>query len=499
MASLTSLLSEPTLIGLLCALFLLFILYVSMGPKKSTLNFPPGPSPLPIIGNLHLLDIRRQDLSLMKIAEKYGPVFTVHFGLQKAVVLTGYEVVKEALLNTADVFADRPAIPIFYHIQNGNGVFFSSGELWKTTRRFTMATMRDLGMGKKLIEGRILEELHFLIEMIKSFNSEPFKLRSFNTAPTNITFAMLFGNRFDYKDPVFVHLLKLIDEVMILLGSPYLHLFNFYPFLGFLFKPHKMILRKVEEVCVVLRKYIKTSRKDVDENNLRSYIDALLFKQQEEKNKSNSLFHDANVLASTLDLVMAGTETTSTTLQWAILLMMKYPEIQGKVYAEIDRVLEPGCLPTFEARKNMPFTNAVIHEVQRFVTLLPHVPRCTSVNTNFKGYFIPKGTTVIPLLTSVLLDKTQWETPYQFNPNHFLDADGKFVKKDAFLPFSTGRRNCIGESLAKMELFLFFTGLLQKFTFLPPAGVTESDLDTVAEAGFTMRPRPQSARAVQRQ
>uniref|UniRef100_A0A7M4FLI2 Cytochrome P450 2W1 n=1 Tax=Crocodylus porosus TaxID=8502 RepID=A0A7M4FLI2_CROPO len=276
-----------------------------------------------------------------QIAEKYGPVFTVHFGLQKAVVLTGYEVVKEALLNTADVFADRPAIPIFYHIQNGNGVFFSSGELWKTTRRFTMATMRDLGMGKKLIEGRILEELHFLIEMIKSFNR--------------------------------------------------------------------------------------------------------------------------------------------------------------KVYAEIDRVLEPGCLPTFEARKNMPFTNAVIHEVQRFVTLLPHVPRCTSVNTNFKGYFIPKGTTVIPLLTSVLLDKTQWETPYQFNPNHFLDADGKFVKKDAFLPFSTGRRNCIGESLAKMELFLFFTGLLQKFTFLPPAGVTESDLDTVAEAGFTMRPRPQSARAVQRQ
>lgn len=62
----------------------------------------------------------------------------------------------------------------------------------------------------------------------------------------------------------------------------------------------------------------------------------------------------------------------------------------GKVYAEIDRVLEPGCLPTFEDRKNMPFTNVVIHEVQRFVTLLPHVPRCMSVNTNFKGYFIPK-------------------------------------------------------------------------------------------------------------
>ncbi|XP_062443834.1 cytochrome P450 2W1-like [Rhea pennata] len=483
----------------LCILLLLAVLYVSKGLKQSVLNMPPGPFPLPVIGNLHLLDIRRQDKSLMKISEKYGPVFTVHLGFQRTVVVTGYEAVKEALLNTADIFSDRPAIPIFYHIQHGNGVFFSSQELWKTTRRFTMATMRDLGMGKRLSEERILEELHFLIDLIKSFKGGPFRLRFLNTAPTNITFAILFGRRFDYKDPTFVTLLRLIDEVMLLLGSPFLHLFNFYPFLGFLFKPHKMILKKKEEVCVILNKHIKESKKNVNGNNLMSYIDALVFKQQEEKDRSNTSFYDANVLASALDLLMAGTETTSTTLQWAILLMMKYPEIQRKVHAEIERVLGPGCMPTFEDRKNMPFTNAVIHEVQRFVTLLPHVPRCTSTDTYFKGYFIPKGTTVIPLLTSVLLDKTQWETPDEFNPNHFLDANGNFVKKKAFLPFSTGRRNCIGESLATVELFIFFTGLIQKFTFKPPPGVKESELDTTAEAGFTMRPHPQCACAVLRE
>ncbi|XP_025939056.1 cytochrome P450 2W1 [Apteryx rowi] len=492
----------PLFICGLCTLLLLAALYVSKSLKQSTLNMPPGPFPLPVIGNLHLLDIRRQDRSLMTISEKYGPVFTVHLGFQRTVVLTGYEAVKEALLNTADIFADRPAIPIFYHIQHGNGVFFSSRELWKTTRRFTMATMRDLGVGKRLLEERILEELHFLVDLIKSFKGGPFRLRFLNTAPTNITFAILFGKRFDYKDPTFVTLLRLIDEVMLLLGSPFLHLFNFYPFLGFLFKPHKMILKKVEEVCVILNKHIKESKKTINGNNLTSYIDALVFKQQEEKDKSNTSFYDANVLASALDLLMAGTETTSTTLQWAILLMMKYPDIQRKVHAEIERVLGPGCLPTFEDRKNMPFTNAVIHEVQRFVTLLPHVPRCTSTDTYFKGYFIPKGTTVIPLLTSVLLDKTQWETPDEFNPNHFLDADGNFVKKKAFLPFSTGnkrRRNCIGESLATVELFIFFTGLIQKFTFKPPPGVKESELDTTAEAGFTMRPHPQCACAVLRE
>nr|XP_013032574.2 cytochrome P450 2W1-like isoform X1 [Anser cygnoides] len=486
----------PIFICGLCLLLLLTALYVLQGFKQSALKLPPGPFPLPIIGNLHLLDIRRQDKSLMKISEKYGPVFTVHLGFRKAVVLTGYEAVKDALLNTADVFADRPVIPIFHHIQHGNGVFFSSQELWRKTRRFTVAAMRDLGMGKRLAEERILEELQFLIGLIKSFKGGPFRLRCLNTAPTNITFAILFGRRFDYEDPTFVTLLRLIDEVMLLLGSPFLHLFNFYPFLGFLFKPHKIILKKIEEVCVILKKHIKESKKNINGNSLTSYIDALVFKQ-EEKNKDTP-FHDENVLASALDLLMAGTETTSTTLQWAVLLMMKYPEIQKKVHAEIERVLGPGCLPTFEDRKKMPFTTAVIHEVQRFVTLLPHVPRCTSTDTHFKGYFIPKGTTVIPLLTSVLLDKTQWETPDEFNPNHFLDSEGNFVKKKAFLPFSTGRRNCIGESLATVELFIFFTGLIQKFTFKPPPGVKESELDTTAEAGFTMRPHPQCACAVLR-
>ncbi|KAM6245078.1 cytochrome P450 2W1-like [Spheniscus humboldti] len=500
MSFLISLISDPALICLLCAGALLAVLYFSTGYKNSAFKFPPGPTPLPIIGNLHLVDLRRQDKSLMKLAEKYGPIFTLHFGFQKVVVLTGYEVVREALVNYTEEFVDRPSIPIFDQIQNGNGLFFSIGELWRTTRRFTVSSMRNLGMGKKMIEGRIFDELHFLIEMIKSFKGEPFSLTSFNCAPINITFVMLFGDRFDYKDPTFLTLLRLIDEVMILLGSPYLSYFNFYPFLGFLFKTHKIMLGKIEDVRVILRQYMKASREDINENSVRSYIDALIFKQQEEKNKKDSLFHDDNLIASILDLVMAGTETIATTLQWAILLMMKYPEIQKKVQEEIGRTVKAGSWATYEDRKNMPFTNAVLHEVQRFITLLPHVPRCTAVDTHFRGYFLPKGIIVIPSLTSVLLDKTQWETPHQFNPNHFLDAEGNFVKREAFLPFSTGRRNCIGESLAKMELFVFFVGLLQTFTFQPQPGVSESDLDlTVPQTTFTLRPQPQATCAVLRE
>nr|XP_056722347.1 cytochrome P450 2W1-like [Euleptes europaea] len=499
MALLTLFLSYPAFVGLLCAL-VFFVSYFATGSGKSALKWPPGPKPLPIIGNLHLLDIKRQDKSLLKFAKEYGPVFTLHFGFQKTVVLTGYEAVRDALVNFTDEFVDRPPIPIFEEIQHGNGVFFSTGELWRTTRRFTMASMRNLGVGKKFLEEQITEELGFLIESIKAFEGEPFGLRTFTMAPTNITFAMLFGERFDYKDPVFLTLLKLIDEVMCLLGSPLLHLFNFYPFLGFFFNDHKLLLQKVEEVRVIIRDYVKASKRDAQANGLRSYTDALVFKQQEDTSKKETLFHDDNLIASILDLVMAGTETTATTLQWAVLLMMKYPSIQEKVQEEIGAVVDLGGWASYEDRKKLPYTNAVIHEIQRFITLLPHVPRYTTVDTHFRGYFIPKGTTVIPSLTSVLLDPHHWATPHEFNPGHFLDAEGRFVQKEAFVPYSLGRRNCMGESLAKTELFLFFAGLLQRFTFQPPPGVAISDIDlSVPKTTFTLRPQPQLTCAVSRE
>ncbi|NXL96157.1 CP2K1 protein, partial [Alectura lathami] len=119
-------------------------------------------------------------------------------------------------------------------------------------------------------------------------------------------------------------------------------------------------------------------------------------------------------------------------------------------------------------RVKMPYTDAVVHEIQRFANILPlNLPHETTMDVTLKGYFIPKGTYIIPLLNSVLQDKTQWEKPYSFHPEHFLDSKGNFVKKDAFMPFSAGRRICAGETLAKMELFLFFTSLLQRFTFQP--------------------------------
>ncbi|CAO2630318.1 Cytochrome P450 2W1 [Lemmus lemmus] len=100
------------------------------------------------------------------------------------------------------------------------------------------------------------------------------------------------------------------------------------------------------------------------------------------------MFGEANVLACTLDMIMAGTETTAATLQWAVFLMVKHPHVQ--VQEELDRVLGPGQLPRPEDQRALPYTSAVLHETQRYITLLPHVPRCTTADIQLGGYLLPK-------------------------------------------------------------------------------------------------------------
>ncbi|RLW12338.1 hypothetical protein DV515_00000615, partial [Chloebia gouldiae] len=443
-------------------------------------NFPPGPRPLPIIGNLLLFDLKRPYRTYLQLSKIYGPVFSVHMGHRKVVVLSGYQTVKEALVNQADAFAERPKIPIFEDLTKGNGVIFAHGENWKVMRRFTLTALRDFGMGKKAIEDRIVED------------------KIINAAVANIIVSILLGKRFDYKDSRFVRLINLTNESMRLAGKPLVTMYNIFPYLGFLLRANKALLRNRDEFHDFVRVTFVEHLKNLDKNDQRSFIDAFLVKQQEEKSTTNGYFHNGNLLSLVSNLFTAGVETISTTLNWGFLLMLKYPEIQKKVQEEIEQVIGSNP-PRIEHRAQMPYTDAVIHEIQRFANILPlDLPHETAADVTLQGYFIPKGTYIIPLLTSVLKDQSQWEKPDMFYPEHFLDANGKFVKKDAFMPFSTGRRICAGETLAKMELFLFFTSLLQRFNFHPPPRVSSSDLDLSPAISFNVIPKPYKMCAVAR-
>ncbi|XP_067829941.1 cytochrome P450 2K1-like isoform X1 [Heptranchias perlo] len=499
MALFSLFLTDSTSTLLLFTLFviLLFFSIIRCKPKAVT-NFPPGPAPLPLIGNLHQLDLKRIDRSLMELSEKYGTVFSVQFGPQKAVILTGYDTVRDALVNHADQFTGRPHLPIFEEITFRRGVTFSEDKQWQDARKFTISTLRGFGMGKKSIEDKIIEEANLLVNVFESHKGQPFDTtRIMNSATSNIICSIMFGDRFDYDDETFIGLTSMVNENVRLLGSATVQLYNFYPFLGFLIPNRKTIIKNQQKMHNIFNGLLKATKEMMSENNIRSFSEALIMKQQQESGDQDSELQKRNLTITTIDLFSAGTETTSNTICWGLLIMMKYSEIQKKVQEEIDRVIGAGRFPRTEDRKLMPYTDAVIHEIQRFANIVPmNLPHSTTVDTHFRGYFIPKGTHVIPLLTSVLYDETQWEKPNEFNPSHFLDAEGQFVKRNAFMPFSAGGRTCAGETLAKVELFLFFTTLLQKFHFQAPPGVT--DLDLTPRVGFTLVPKPHKVCAVPR-
>ncbi|XP_073530124.1 cytochrome P450 2K4-like isoform X2 [Phyllobates terribilis] len=384
-------------------------------------------------------------------------------GTKKMVVLAGYETVKEALVNNAEEFGERGVLRIFMNMDHGNGIAFSCGDNWKAMRRFTITTLRDFG---------------------KPFDNTLI----LNAAVANIIVAILLGDRMDYDDPQFKRLLILTNENVRLLGSQMVSLFNIFPFLKFFPGSHKTILNNVKELCDFIRRTFVKHLKNLDENDQRSLIDAFLVRQKEESGNPNSYFHNDNLTQVIRNLFSAGMETTSTTLRWGILLMIKYPKLQENVQEEISRVMG-SAQPMYSHRGQMPFTNAIVHEIQRFSDIVPlNLGHEITKDVTFKGYFIPKGTYIILLLTSVLKDMTQFEKADEFYPDHFLDSKGNFIKKEAFMPFSAGRRACAGETLARMELFIFFTSLLQKFTFRFPSGVTDVDMTPVLS--FTNSPKP---------
>ncbi|KAM8953690.1 cytochrome P450 2K4-like isoform 2-T2 [Pelodytes ibericus] len=475
------------LVSVVIILFLLNVFY----QRKGTLyhNFPPGPKPLPIIGNLPLL-LRSKKKSyevFEELASTYGPVFSIKFGSQKIVVLCGYESVKDALINHADAFSGRSILPLFHSISKGHGVIFSNGENWKVMRRFTLSTLRDFGMGKQIIEDKISEESDSLVEVLESFKGKPFNSGIIiNTAVANIIVSILLGHRFDYNNPTLLKLMKLINENIRIAGSPMVLLYNTYPsVMRWLPGTHKKAFQNAVELQNFFKETFVKLRDELNVNDQRNLIDRFLIKQQEEKPNPELFFHDENLVSLVNNLFAAGMETTTTTLRWGLLLMIKNPEIQRKKCNEIDRVIG-STQPQIEHRKEMPYTDAVIHEIQRFGNIVPsNLPHATTQDVTFRGYFIPKGTHVIPLLSSVLQDKAYFEKPKDFYPQHFLDSKGNFVNNEAFLPFSAGRRICAGENLAKMELFLFFTRLMQKFTLRSPPGV---EVDLSCYEGITRGP-----------
>ncbi|XP_075043089.1 cytochrome P450 2A13-like [Mixophyes fleayi] len=455
-------------------------------------NLPPGPTPLPIIGNLLQLKPGKMLESLKEMRESYGDVYTLYLGPRRVVVLCGYDAVKEALVDHGEIFGNRGLLPCVELYVKGHGVIFSNGECWKQMRRFSVKTLRNFGMGKRSIEERIQEEGHYLVETFRESNGTPINPSChFSQVTANIICSIIFGNRFAYEDPDFRRLMHIIQDIFRSMSSFWGQLYDAFDlFMRYIPGPHhrtNMYLYQLEEF---VKRRMEIDKNTLDPSKPRHLIDSFLIRMAEEKQNPSTHFNMKNFYTNTLNLFVAGTETVSTTLRHAFLLLLKHPNIKSKVQEEIDQVIGRQRAPKPEDRESMPYTDAVIHEIHRFANVLPmNLPHSVSMDTKFRGFTIPQGTDVFPILTFVLQDPKYFPDPFTFNPDRFLEQNGIFKKNEAFMVFSAGKRICLGEGLAQLEMFIFLTTVLQNFEITSPIDLKDLDISPQM-VGFSNLPRP---------
>ncbi|XP_019479520.1 PREDICTED: cytochrome P450 2D14 isoform X6 [Hipposideros armiger] len=492
-------------LGSLAVAIAIFLLLVDLMHRRTrwAARYPPGPMPMPGLGNLLQVDFHDLLCSVTQLRSRFGDVFSLQLAWTPLVVINGLEAVREALVYRSEDTADRPPMPIYKHLGVGphsEGVILARyGKEWREQRRFSVSTLRNFGLGKKSLEQWVAEEATCLCAAFADQAGSPFSPNALlNKAVSNVIASLIYGRRFKYKDPLLLKLLDLMEDALKEESGLKNQLLNSVPMLMHIPGMATKILPAQKAFMALLDELVTEHKMTRDPAQPpRDLTDAFLDEVEKAKGSTESSFNDANLRLVVADLFTAGMVTTSTTLAWALLLMILHPDVQRRVQQEIDEVIGQVRRPEMADQARMPFTMAVVHEVQRFGDIIPlGLPHMTSRDIEVQGFLIPKGTTLMLNLSSVLKDEKVWKKPFRFHPEHFLDAQGHFVKNSAFMPFSAGRRSCLGEPLARMELFLFFTCLLQRFSFSVPAGQPRpSDHGVFA---FLVTPSPYQLCAVPR-
>merc|ERR1711935_985206 len=437
-------------------------------------------------GGQHLLFVRKMTINFVYVGDiSLLKTLLNNPSVQERDVAHAYELTKEAIECTGNSVEHTP------------GLVMSNGKLWSDQRRFTLRALRDFGYGKRGLEHLINEEVASFITHLQDHVEEEMEFNTlFNIPIVNALWKITAGERFEYDDGKLLDILDQLNTVFKMMMSPPIHIVYAYPWLSKT-KLFRSFLGWDKYVSVnmsminMMKEVVKKRKDHLDINDPKDFTDKILIEIQNTHDPESSFYGEKgeeNLVKNLYDIFAAGSETTSTTLSWAVLHVVRHPRVQEKVYEEIASISGTCRLPTLEERPRLPFTEAVIMEIQRLSNIAPEGlhHRCkTDVHIN--GVIIPKDTLVVPLFVEFLKGDS-WDEGEKFKPERFLDEAGGLKKFDEFIPFSIGRRQCLGETLAKAELFLFFAGLLQNFKVLPldPDNLPSDDY----QFGLTVLPVP---------
>ncbi|XP_056151527.1 cytochrome P450 1B1-like [Lampris incognitus] len=434
----------------------------------------PGPFAWPVVGNAVQLG-QMPHITFAKLAKKYGNVYQIRLGCNDIVVLNGDRAIRQALIEHSTEFAGRPNFVSFQKISGGRSMAFGNySKQWKIHRKIAQSSIRAFSSANN--QTRKVFELHVVaeaVELVKVFlqqstNGQYFEpSHGVTVAAANVICALCFGKRYEHDNMEFRSLLEKIDKFGETVGAG--SLVDVMPWLQSFPNPVRSVYENFkhinEEFFAFVKDKVIQHRETFDPEVTRDMSDAII--NVIEHGKDSVLSKDF-VEGTVTDLIGAGQDTMSTVLQWILLLLLKHRDIQSKLQQLIDKVVGRDRLPSIEDRGSLALLDAFIYETMRFTSFVPvTIPHSTTSDVTIEGLHIPKDTVVFINQWSVNHDPLKWKDPHIFDPSRFLDENGALDKDltNSVMIFSTGKRRCIGDQIAKVEIFLFTAVLLHQCSF----------------------------------
>lgn len=437
--------------------------------RKQLLNYPPGPISLPFIGNLDFFKSKSY-IRIANLKEIYGDIFSLKAGKWDVVVVCSKEGIIEGLTDPDNNFDGRPDFLAFHNLFMGNRQLgISTADLDLKTQVKKEYIIQSLishwnpepGQGQlsysieKLIVKEILSLMCFFINEEGAFDpAECFKF-----AHLHIMMSLLFEDAYDVDDPITHEIYDCLENRK---DAMNVQLYNYFPILKTIYKQKISQLEERNGLLTRYHRILLNQHKDTyNPTELRDLVDQLLIFI--ETGNDRELFDSDDMDSLILELAGCGFSSVPALLTWLMGYMAVFPDIQTKMQKEMDQVVGRDRFPTLADQPFLPYTMAVIFEVQRNVTLFPFLhPHRAIKSCEFLGYNIPKNTVMLFSVWSLHHDKKLWKNPSKFDPCRFLDSCGRLTIPEHFIPFGLGERRCPGEALVDMEVYLFFTHIMHQ-------------------------------------
>ncbi|XP_058788013.1 cytochrome P450 71D9-like [Vicia villosa] len=476
--------------------FVLLVLIVQKITKKknySTYNLPRGPRKLPIIGNIHNLLSSQPHRRLRDLSEKYGPVMHLQLGEVSTIVISSPECAKE-VMKTHDInFASRPHLLAseIMSYNSTNIAFAPYGSYWRQLRKICTSELLSLKQVNSLQPIRE-EVLSNLVKWIASRNGSQINLtEAVISSIYSLVSKSAFGNKCKDQEK-FISVVK--ESIKVSAGFD----------LGDLFPSAKWIQRVTglrpklegyqrqtdqifENIINDHKGQLYTEAKD-DQGDLEEDLVDVLLKYENGSNKDFSLTKD-NIKAIIMDVFGAGSETSTSTIDWAMVEMVRDPRIMKKAQAEVREVFKTKGRVDENHIDELDYLKSIVKETLRLHPPAPLLlPRECGEACEINGFHIPIKTKVIINAWAIARDPNYWTEPERFYPERFIDSTIDYKGSNfEYIPFGSGRRICPGITFGLRNIELALAMLLYHFDWKLPSGTKSEELDMTEQFGVTVR------------